>query len=173
MHTQLEHHQHQGGAAQYALCILAHDLDDPMNIGSLFRMADALGVAKIYLSGSSPTPPHAKIKRTSRSAEKYVAWEYAPQALPLLEQLRRDGWRIVCLEITSASIPLREFAIAPGDKICLIPGSENSGVCQTLLDAADVALHIPMQGQNSSMNVATACAIAAYDICGKLIPGAA
>ena len=54
--------------------------------------------------------------------------------------------------------------MARGDRLCLVVGAEDAGVCQSLLDASDATVHIPMRGHNSSMNVASACAIATYDI---------
>ena len=56
------------------------------------------------------------------------------------------------------------------DKICLIVGSENAGVSQDLLNISDYTIHIPMFGQNSSMNVATACAIAVFELARKFMP---
>ena len=70
--------------------------------------------------------------------------------------------------LSTLSIALHELVVAPADRICLIVGAENAGVCQALLDASDVTVHIPMRGHNSSMNVANACAIAAYDIGRRL-----
>ena len=60
--------------------------------------------------------------------------------------------------------------MAPGDRVCLVVGAENAGVCQALLDASDATVHIPMRGHNSSMNVANACAIATYEIARRLAP---
>ncbi|WP_449425467.1 TrmH family RNA methyltransferase, partial [Rhodanobacter lindaniclasticus] len=72
--------------------------------------------------------------------------------------------RIVALELSSASIDIRDLAVAATDRICLVPGSENRGVSQALLDRSDQTVHIPMLGAHSSMNVATACAIATFEI---------
>ena len=63
-------HSHPSAKKKYPVCFLAHDVDVPMNIGSLFRIADALGVEKIYLSGTSLVPPNAKIRKTSRANRK-------------------------------------------------------------------------------------------------------
>lgn len=166
--TQLDHSQHQVTACKYPLCFLAHDFDGPMNIGSLFRIADALGVEKIYLSGNSVTPPSAKIKKTSRSAEKYVPFSYEKNPLEVVTRLKQQGYRIVSLEITSQSKDIKTLSFAATDKVCLILGAENRGVSQDLLDASDESIHIPMLGVNSSMNVATACSIAAFEITRSL-----
>ena len=167
---QLDHSHHNAKTQKYPVCLLAHDIDVPMNIGSLFRIADALGIEKIYLSGSSPVPPNNKIRKTSRATEKNVPFSYEENPLDLVKRLKFEGYRIISLEITSSSIDIRELSISNNEKVCLILGSENSGVCQELLDASDKTIHIPMLGQNSSMNVATACSIATFEIIRRFLP---
>lgn len=165
---QLDHSRHpahrRAQPRKFPLCFVAHDIEDPLNIGSLFRIADALGVEKIWLSGTSPQPPHSKIKRTSRSCEKYVAWAWHAQPFELIAQLKAEGYLIVSLEISSASIDIRDLPPQGHDRIALILGSENEGVSQPLLDVSDLTAHIPMLGQNSSMNLANACAIATFEL---------
>ena len=125
-------------------------------------------MAHLHLSGASPVPPDPKIRRSARSAERHVAWSYAADPLRTVAALKAEGWRIVSLELSTRSIPLDELAVAPGDRLCLVVGAEDAGVCQALLDASDVTVHIPMRGHNSSMNVANACAIATYDIARRM-----
>ena len=161
---QLDHSQHRPARGTFALCYLAHDFDGPMNVGSLFRIADALGVEQIYLTGRSPVPPNGKLRKTSRAAEKYVPFSRAADPMPILRELKLGGYRIISLELTSASIDIRALSVKTTDRICLVLGSESSGVSQTLLDLSEQTVHIPMIGQNSSMNVATACAIATFEL---------
>lgn len=165
---QLDHAGHRGAAAPLPLRLLAHDMAIAANVGALFRLADALGVAHLHLAGGSPVPPDPKIRRTARSTERHVPWSYAVDPLATVAALKADGWRIVSLELSTRSIALDDLAVAPGERVCLVVGAENAGVCQALLDASDQTVHIPMRGHNSSMNVATACAIAIYEIARRL-----
>ncbi|MFL0805305.1 MAG: hypothetical protein K6L81_16460 [Agarilytica sp.] len=168
--TQLEHSHHDRAAKHNSchLSLLLNDIELASNIGSLFRISDALGINHIYLCGSTSTPPNRKITKSSRSTEKYVPYSCENDAVALLTSLKQQGHLVVSLEISSHSIPLTQF-IAPKDKaICLVIGSENEGVNQTLLNLSDQTVHIPMKGHNSSMNVANACAIAAYDILNQI-----
>lgn len=166
---QLDHSQHHAKSEKYPLCFLAHDIDVPMNIGSLFRIADALGVEKIYLSGTSAVPPNSKIKKTSRSTEKYVEHSYEKDPVKVIEMLKSTEHKIISLEITSLSIDIKNLEISSNEKVCLVLGSENTGVNQELLDLSDISIHIPMFGINSSMNVASACSIATFEIIRKYI----
>jgi tRNA G18 (ribose-2'-O)-methylase SpoU len=168
--VQLTHRQFAHPVRKFPICILANDIEVPMNVGSLFRIADAMGVENIYLCGKSPTPPNSKIKKTSRSTEKRVPYFYRENALDVVQELKARGYLIVSLELTSASIDIRRFSLRPDQRVCLVLGSENEGVSQALLDASDCTVHIPMFGTNSSMNVATACSIALFEIIRTYMP---
>lgn len=145
------------------LCFLVNNMSSPFNIGSLFRIADALGVEKIYLTGNSITPPNDKIRKNSRATDKYVAYEYRTDAMSLVEELKNSGYRIISLELTNESIPLNQLTLDQRN-ICLILGSENHGVDPGLLAVSDCTVMIPMCGHNESMNVAMAAAIVTYEI---------
>jgi len=166
--VQLDHAQHRPAAAPLALRVLAHDLGLAANVGALFRVADALGVERLHLCGSTPRPPDVRLRRAARSADAHVAWEHADDPLAAVAALRASGWRIVSLELTTASVDVRTLPVAPGDRLCLIVGAEGAGVAQALLDASDAVVHIPMRGHNSSMNLASACAIALFELGGRL-----
>ena len=166
---QLEHTDHLEGQdkkkkSKRQISLLAHDIPVPMNVGSLFRISDALGIEKIYLSGDTPTPPNNKIRKTSRSTEKYVPFETIENPVEVIQQLKQENCLIIALEITRDSIPLQELKLEQDQKVCLVLGSENTGVNQELLELSDITTHIPMLGKNSSMNVATACGIAVYEL---------
>jgi tRNA G18 (ribose-2'-O)-methylase SpoU len=165
---QLDHSGHRASAGPLPLRLLAHDMDLARNVGALFRIADALGVEHVHLSGASPVPPDLRIRKTARSAERHVAHSYAADPLVAVTALKAQGWRIVSLELSTQSVDLRDLAVTVGDRICLVLGAESTGVCQALLDVSDATVHIPMRGHNSSMNVAIACAIATYEIARRL-----
>lgn len=165
---QLTHEEHLRSDTRFPLSIIANDINDPLNVGGLFRLSDALGIEKLHLCGDTPTPPNAKIKKTSRSTEKNVAFDYHPDAAALVTELKASGVLIAALELSSSSIAIGsdEFTkrVKDGRAICLIPGSENTGVSDTLLSLSDVTVHIPMYGNNSSMNIVSATSIACYEI---------
>lgn len=168
---QLEHKQYQPQLGKYPVCLLLNDFDSPANVGSIFRIADAFNLEKILLTGTSPIPPNRKMMRTSRATEKSVPYSRYENALEIINQLKSEDYKIVCLEITSSSIDIRQASFSNKDKICLILGSENVGIAPQLLALSDETIHIPMVGQNSSINVATACAITIFEIIRTYLPG--
>jgi tRNA G18 (ribose-2'-O)-methylase SpoU len=163
-HIQLDHSKYHFPSQKFPLCFLLDNIHLSANIGSLFRIADALGVEKIYLTGLSSVSANTKFKKASRSTEKFVDYAYEENTLDLAARLKNEGYCIIGLEITSSSISIQKMSFAKDQKICLVIGSEDIGVSQNLLEACDSVVHIPMFGQNSSMNVGTACAIATFEI---------
>jgi len=165
---QLTHNAHTTSSTAFPLCILINDFEGPVNVGSIFRISDALGAQEIYLCGNTPTPPNRRITRTARSTERFIPYHYAESAEQTLAQLRANHYTIIALELTTTSVDLATLAYSNFEKICLIVGSENLGISPSLLKLADHSIHIPMLGNNSSMNVASACAIAVFEITKQL-----
>lgn len=161
---QLEHSDHTTKNIKFPLSIIANDLEVPTNVGSLFRLCDALGVERLYLTGNTVVPHNRKISKTSRSTEKYVDYTCEDSAESVINRLKDGGYTIISLEITADSVDLRSLDYSSFGKICLVVGSESTGVNQALLGLSDYCIHIPMLGQNSSMNVVTATGIAVYEI---------
>lgn len=161
---QLNHEQTHNSEKKFPLCLVADNIDIASNIGSLFRIADALGVEKLYLTGTTETPPNHKIRKAARSTDKMVDYEYQPSARDVISQLKNKGYKIVSLEITNQSQNINEFSVSADEKLCLIIGAEKSGISTELLNASDATVHIRMFGKNSSMNVATATAIAVHEL---------
>lgn len=165
---QLTHSEHKSTGKKFALSLIANDIKSPANVGSLFRLCDALGIKKLYLCGNSPVPPNSKLNKTSRSTEKHVDYEYYDNALTLVNHLKSSGAFIISLEITTSSLAIHSAdfkkAISTNKPVCLILGSENAGVSEDLLLLSDITTHIPMLGYNSSMNVISAASIACFEI---------
>jgi len=161
---QLNHAETSSEDAIFPLSILANDIEIAGNVGSLFRVADALGVQQLYLTGSTQTPPKYKIRKAARSTENHIPYIYQESAVEVIQHLKKNGTTIVALEITAGSQNIREFSLDKNQKTCLIIGSENSGISAELLTLADHHIHIPLYGKNSSMNVITSCAIAVHEL---------
>jgi tRNA G18 (ribose-2'-O)-methylase SpoU len=89
-----------------------------------------------------------------------VPWDYHKDILPVIAKLQKDGWTIAALEQTDDAHMLPEYH-AP-EKIAIVLGREVEGVEQSVLDACDTALEIPMFGKKESYNVVQAAAIALY-----------
>lgn len=132
------------------------------NVGAIFRLADGLGVTKLYLCGITATPPRAEIHKTALGTETNVAWEYATEIKDQISEIKKRGYIVVALELTNTAIPLYDYK--PTFPLALVVGHETDGVSHEVLKLADVHVQIPMRGHAHSLNVATACAIALWHI---------
>ncbi len=140
------------------LSLLLDGLEDPRNIGSLFRLADSANLAHVYFYNCSIQPTDKRLKRTARSTQKYVNSSIIHDITAIHEL--KNTHQFIALEITSDSIPYTECQIE--SPTILIIGKESHGVSEALLALSDKAVHIPMYGINTSMNVAVASAITTF-----------
>ena len=130
------------------------------NVGSIFRTADAVGVANLYLCGITPAPPHEKISKTALGAETYVPWESHKQTWRLLAKLKKEGRNVVALEQTKESEDI--FKFKPKFPLVLVLGNEVKGLSPQILKYCDKKLAIPMCGKKESLNVSVAAGVALY-----------
>ena len=147
---------------RYPITLLCPDWRDPRNVGAAFRLADAAGLAGIVLTGTTPQPPHPKISKTARSTVRAVPYCYSSDARSYVAQAKAAGTQVIALEITSASTSLFTYTPPRDRDLLLIAGTESTGISEELLALADATVHLPMHGQNSSMNVAAALGAAVY-----------
>ena len=141
------------------VAVVLDDVRSEMNVGSVFRTADAFVIERIALCGITATPPKHEIHKTALGAEDSVAWTYHKTALEAVEQLREQGYTICSIEQVHGSVSLEEFTIDPRKKYALVLGNEVKGVSQVVVDASDWCIEIPQLGTKHSLNIACSAAI--------------
>ena len=149
---------------KHPLIVITDNVRSMHNIGSIFSTADAFLVEEIILGGISGTPPHPKITKTALGAEDTVKWHHVEDTFREVERLKKEGWKILTLEQTHASIPLNEFHEDSSERAVLVVGNEVSGVDQRIVDLSDHILEIPQYGTKHSLNVSVSTAIALYQL---------
>ena len=164
---QLDHYSSKFNQHIFPITLLCDNVTNAPNIGSLFRICDAFGVAQLIFCGEQITIGR-KVMKTSRATEKVVKYRYEPNIVTTVNELK-DTCFIAVLEITTNSVPIHQFKFDLNKPVTLIVGDENYGVNQQIVDLADAVLHIDMFGQNSSMNVVQATNIALYEITKQLM----
>lgn len=148
---------------QHPIILICDHITSPANIGGLFRICDAFGIAKLVFNHEIDlTSP--RLKKTARNTFKNVVHQYEEHLNTYINALKDQGYQAVGLEITSNSIPIQSFVPQNDFKLALIIGGEQHGLSEKLLPLLDSCLHIEMFGHNSSMNVTQATAIALYEL---------
>jgi tRNA G18 (ribose-2'-O)-methylase SpoU len=145
----------------HPLVVVAHDLRSAYNVGSVFRTADSAGLARVVLTGFSPTPDHRGVAKTALGAQDSVPWTHEADVETALDGLRAEGYTVAALERTPASVypsavPAGAFPLA------LVLGNEVAGVPGGVLAAADLVVGLPQYGSKGSLNVSVAFGVAAY-----------
>lgn len=138
------------------------DILDTYNVGGIFRLADALGVKKVFLCGETETPPNSRIKKASINTTEWVEWQYLPSAKSAIDNLRLiiDDLTIVAVEQDNLSVPYTEIDYKL--PIVLIVGNETTGISKEVLGLCDYIAEIPMWGVNTSLNVIISLGIVSY-----------
>lgn len=147
-------------AAPVAL-ILDH-VQSPFNVGSILRTAAAFRVDHLWLVGDTAAPTSTKTAKTALGSQRFVEWTWHDTAADAASAARDDGYRVVGLELTDDAVPLPELAFA--EPVCLVIGNEDRGLSAAALATCDGVTYIPQLGRIGSLNVATATAIALYEL---------
>ncbi|WP_349663195.1 RNA methyltransferase [Cellulophaga lytica] len=155
-------------AEKTPIVIVLDNIRSLNNIGSVFRTADAFLIEKIYLCGITAKPPHKDIQKTALGATDSVAWEYVNETLPLIEQLKSNGYKTLAVEQAEDATFLNDFKITQNQKYALIFGNEVKGVAQDVVTASDVVLEIPQYGTKHSLNISVSAGVVVWDLWSKL-----
>ncbi len=150
-------------------CVLVLDnIRSVENAGSIFRTAEGLGVSKIYLIGTTPTPldrfgrKRADFAKVSLGAEEMLDWEQRESVVEVLGELKDQGFRIISLEQNEKSLDIKNSDISPC--FVLVVGNEVDGVSKKALEMSDEILEIKMKGKKESLNVSVATGIALFKL---------
>jgi len=144
------------------ISVVLPDIRSAMNIGAIFRTADATNAEKIYLTGYSATPEHPKVVKTSLGAEETVEWEYRQKSAETIQELKAQGNYIYGLELANDSKCIWDVDFM--FPAVVVVGNEIKGIDEDILSLCDEIIHIPMLGSKESLNVATAAGIALYKL---------
>jgi 23S rRNA (guanosine2251-2'-O)-methyltransferase len=152
------------------IILILNDIRSTHNVGAIFRTADACGISKIYLIGTTPTPvdrfgrDRKDVAKTALGAEKTIPWEYLENIEPLIEKLKKDNFTIVAIEQSEDSVDYKKVHLENDSAIIL--GAEVTGISKEVLDMCDIIAEIPMMGEKESLNVSVATGVVLFRILG-------
>ncbi len=148
--------------------LILPNIRSAINIGAIFRTADAVGISRIYLTGYSPRPSdkfgrvQKDIAKSALGAETWIPWEYQKATIPLIKKLKKEGFKIIAVEQSKKAIDYKK--VKPNKKTCFIVGPEVEGLDKKILDVCDEIAYIPMLGKKESLNVSVATGVALFQI---------
>lgn len=140
--------------------LVLEGVNNPDNVGGLFRSAAAFGVELVVLGPGCGDPLYRKAIRTSMAASLMVPFVQAPQWPGAIRDLRADGFTVIALTPNRAVAPIEE--IFPHSKLAILVGSEGGGLTEDAMRSATLRIRIPTTADVDSLNVTTAASIAMY-----------
>lgn len=135
---------------------------DTYNIGSLFRLADAIAAEKLYICGDCEYPPSSRIHKAAVGTEEWVPWEKKESTISIIKELKKKGVQIIAVEQDGRAISYKQLTI--NFPCAIVVGNETDGVSKEVLSQADIIVELPMLGVNKSFNVWGSAAVVAYKI---------
>ena len=144
--------------------ILLENVRSVLNVGGVFRIADAIGAENVLLIGYTPAPidrmgrENSKLAKTALGAERSVpSQQYATVKDALVAY---PNYVPVVVEQTPVAIPYTEH-IPPADSLYIF-GNETEGVSPAVRGAVSTHICLPMRGIKESLNVTTTVAVILY-----------
>ena len=140
--------------------LLLDGLQDPGNLGTILRTAEAFALGAVVLCEGCADPFSPKVVRATMGAVFRLPCVQMPLA-DALERLRAQGLAVYATALHADSVPLSAM---PLDRAAVIIGSEGRGVTQAALDLSDRRVVIPMAGRAESLNAGVAASIVIYEM---------
>ncbi len=148
-------------ATEPPLLLLLDHIQDPQNLGSLLRTAEAVGVHGAVLPGRRAAGVTPAAVRASAGAAEHVRVAQVTNLVQAMERLKAAGIWLAGLEALPES-HLYTTADLSGP-LGLVIGSEGRGLARLVRERCDFLIRLPMHGQIESLNAAVAGAIALYE----------
>jgi len=162
--TQLTHTEIINPTTNKEIIVVAEEIRSPDNVGMILRVSEAFGCKKVIFLGDTADLENRRVKRTSRSAHKELEVIFNQDSQKTIDYLRTEKFKLLGLEITDDSMPLKDFDVSSTNKIALFIGNERNGIDFPILKEMDAILHFDLFGKNSSINVVNALSVALYEI---------
>ena len=139
-------------------------VEDPQNLGAIFRVAEAAGVHGLVLTRRRAPPLTAAVARASAGAAEWVPVARVANLTRALDTLKSAGFWVFGAVLDDAEdlYALPERALE-GDRVVVL-GAEGAGIRPGVASALDYRVEIPMHGKVASLNVSTAAAVVLFEI---------
>lgn len=140
--------------------VILDELQDPGNVGTIIRTADAFGANGVVLTSNCVDIYNPKVVRSTMGSLFHIPIAYVEDKLCLIESLKKEDIKIYAASLESARSIYnvdfkRDFAV--------VIGNESRGVSQEVLDLVDASIKIPIIGGAESLNAAIASSIIMYE----------
>lgn len=147
--------------------LILDELEDPHNLGSIMRTADAAGAHGIIIPKRRAVGLTATVAKASTGAIEYIPVARVTNLARTIEELKERGLWIVGTDAKGSD----DYRTLDGAmSIGIIIGSEGKGMSRILKEKCDFLIHMPMVGKVTSLNASVAASLLMYEVYRKRNP---
>ncbi len=140
--------------------LLLDRIQDPQNLGSLFRAAEAFGVHGVLLPKHRAAHITPAVVNASAGAVEHLEVAMVVNLVQEIRALKEAGLWIAGLEAREDAVPLTEIDLA--GPLAVVVGSEGFGLSRLVAESCDWLVQLPMRGHINSLNAAVAGSICLF-----------
>ena len=138
------------------------NIQNPTNVGAIFRSAAALGMDAVLLTPACSNPLYRRSCRVSMGTVFQVPWTYLEENW--VEDLKALGFKTAAMALEDDSVSIDDPVLRAEEKLAVVLGTEGDGLAQTTIAECDYTVKIPMYHGVDSLNVAAASAVAFWEL---------
>lgn len=159
---------------------ILENVQNPTNVGAIFRSAAALNMGAIFLSPGCSDPLYRRASRVSMGTVFQIPWTFIRDSNEMrckreviwpkqaIAELKKLGYKTAALALTDDSVSIDDSELMKEEKLAVILGNEGEGLESETIALCDYTVKIPMTHGVDSLNVAAASAVAFWQL-GKII----
>lgn len=147
--------------------LILDELEDPHNLGSILRTADAAGVHGIIIPKRRAVGLTATVAKLSTGAIEYVPVARVTNIARTIDELKERGVWVFGTDVKKSQDYRRMDSTLP---LAIVIGSEGKGIGRLIRDKCDFLIHLPMSGHVTSLNASVAAALLMYEVHRKRRP---
>ena len=159
---------------------ILENVQNPTNVGAIFRSAAALNMGAIFLSPGCSDPLYRRASRVSMGTVFQIPWTFIRDSNEMrckreviwpkqaIAELKKLGYKMAALALTDDSVSIDDSELMKEEKLAVILGNEGEGLENETIALCDYTVKIPMTHGVDSLNVAAASAVAFWQL-GKII----
>lgn len=155
-----------------SVCANAHriavleNVMNPTNVGAIFRSAAGLGMDAVLLTHGCTDPLYRRASRVSMGTVFQIPWTFidGDWSKDVMDRLKAMGFRSVAMALKKDSVSIDDPQLMREDKLALVLGTEGDGLAKETIANCDYTVMIPMYHEVDSLNVASASAVAFWQL---------
>ena len=140
------------------------DVQNPTNVGAIFRSAAALGMDAVLLTPACTNPLYRRSARVSMGTVFQIPWTYFDKGTDWPALLRRLGFKTAAMALREDSVTIDAPQLRSEEKLAVVLGTEGDGLAESTIADCDYTVLIPMSHGVDSLNVAAASAVAFWEL---------